>query len=129
MSDASEEFFDELGRHGRERLLRKTTATIRFDIEHDHGIDHWFVAITKGDVRVSREDRDADTVIRTADAFFDRMARGEAKPLPAWVRNDITSEGQFQFVILLERLFPGPPGARHPRTIARDREGKRWNRT
>lgn len=125
MSDATKEFFDELGRRGRERLLRKTTGTIRFDLEHDHGIDHWFVAITNGDVQVSREERDADTVIRTNNAFFDRMVRGEAKPLSAWLRNDITSEGQFRFIVLLERLFPEPPGARHPRTVARDRGGRR----
>ena len=121
MSDATEEFFGELDRRGRERLLKKTTGTIRFDLEHDHGIDHWLVAITNGDVQVSREERDADTVIHTDNAFFDRMVRGEAKPLSAWLRNDITSEGEFRFIVLLERLFPEPPGARHPRTVARDR--------
>ena len=117
MSDATKEFFQELGRHGHERLLRKTNGTIRFDLEHRHGIDHWFVAITNGEVRVSQEDRDADTVIRTDQAFFERLARGEAIPLPAWLRNDITSEGEFRLVVLLERLFPPPPGARHPRAL------------
>ncbi|WP_446215054.1 SCP2 sterol-binding domain-containing protein [Micromonospora sp. IBHARD004] len=125
MSNATRDFFDELGRRGSERLLKRTTGTIRFDLQHDHGIDHWFLTIMNGDVQVSREKRDADCVIRTDNTFFDRMTRGEAKPLPAWLRNEITSEGKFRFIVLLERLFPQTPGARHPRTLARDRGGRR----
>jgi hypothetical protein len=49
------------------------------------------------------------------------MARGEAKPLAAWLRNDIIAEGRFRFVVLLERLFPAPPGARHPRAFSGER--------
>jgi putative sterol carrier protein len=124
MSDATREFFDELGRRGHERLLKKTAGTIRFDLEHDHGIDHWLVVIRNGAVSVSKENRDADTVIRTDSAFFDRLARGDAHPLSSWLRNDITSEGKFQFVVLLERLFAPPLGARHPRTLAQDRGGR-----
>lgn len=125
MSETTTEFFDALERHGHERLLRKTNGTIRFDLEHGHGVDHWFVEIRRGDVRVSRRNSDADTVIHADSVFFDRMVRGEAKPLPAWLRNDITTEGKFRFIILLERLFAPPPGARHPRDLAPDRGGKR----
>lgn len=124
MSDATREFFDELDRHGSERVLKKTNGTIRFDLEHDHTIDHWLVTITNGDVQVSREERGADCVICADNAFFDRMARGEEKPLPAWLRNEITSEGQYRFIVLLERLFPETPGARHPRAFAREHGGR-----
>lgn len=124
MSDATREFFEELGRRGHERLLKKTAGTIRFDLAHDHGVDQWLVVIRNGAISVSKEESDADAVIRTDRAFFDRMARGEAKPLPAWLRNDITSEGQFRFIVLLERLFAPPPGARHPRAVAHDRGGR-----
>jgi putative sterol carrier protein len=121
MSDPTEEFFDELGRHGHERLLKKSSGSIRFDLAHDGRVDHWFVAIANGDVRVSREERGADMVIHAERAFFERLARGEAKPLSAWLRNDIVADGQFRFILLLERLFPPPPGAHHPRTLAGDR--------
>ncbi|MGW5672751.1 SCP2 sterol-binding domain-containing protein [Micromonospora sp. NPDC003776] len=121
MSDATRKFFDALERHGHERLLKKTNGTIRFDLERDHEVDHWFVEIRSGAVRVSQQNSAADTVVRSDNAFFDRMARGEAKPLPAWLRNDIMFEGQFRLIILLERLFAPPPGARHPRLAARDR--------
>lgn len=125
MSEEIRKFFDALERHGHERLLRKTNGTIRFDLQRDHEVDHWFVEIRGGAVRVSQQHRDADTVIRSDTAFFDRMARGEAKPLPAWLRNELTTEGSFRFLVLLERLFAPPPGARHPRTAARDHRGQR----
>jgi putative sterol carrier protein len=125
MSDATSEFFGELDRCGRERLLKTTTGTIRFDIEQDHEIDHWLVTINDGQVRVSREERDADTVVRTDRAFFDRLVRGEAEPLPAWLRNEITSEGSFRFVVLLKRLFLATPSGHHPRTVNPDGGGTR----
>ncbi|MEH1059431.1 SCP2 sterol-binding domain-containing protein [Micromonospora sp. CPCC 206171] len=125
MSETTRKFFDGLERHGHERLLKKTNGTIRFDLEHANEVDHWFVEIRGGAVRVSQQNSDADTVIRSDSAFFDRMARGEAKPLPAWLRNEITSEGEFRFIVLLERLFAPPPGARHPRMTDRDRGGRR----
>jgi hypothetical protein len=121
MSDPTEEFFAELGRHGRGRLLEKTNGTIRFDLEHDSGVDHWLVSITNGEVRVSREDRDADMVVHAEQAFFERLARGEDRPLAAWLRNDIVGDGRFEFIVLLGRLFPQRPGARHPRALAGDR--------
>lgn len=125
VSDATRRFFDELARHGHERLLKKTAGTIRFDLAHNQGVDHWLVVIRNGAVSVSEEKSDADMVIRTDRAFFDRMARGEAKPLPAWLRNDITSVGAFRFIVLLERLFAPPPRARHPRAPALDPGGQR----
>ncbi|SCG47433.1 SCP-2 sterol transfer family protein [Micromonospora echinaurantiaca] len=125
MSDTTEEFFDRLARHGAERLLRKTTGTIRFDLAHEHGDDHWFVTIRNGQVRVSREESDADCVIHAENAVFDRMVLGEVKPLPAWLRNDITTEGEYWPIVLLERLFRQPPGAHHPREFVREHRGRR----
>ncbi|SCL29007.1 SCP-2 sterol transfer family protein [Micromonospora rhizosphaerae] len=118
MSDPIGALFDGLARRAPERLLPKTRGTIRFELEGDDGVDVWHLTIADARVSVSREAREADTVIRTDLAFFARMARGEAKPLPAWLRNDITTEGQFRFIVLLERLFAAPPGARHPRLSA-----------
>lgn len=125
MADVAEEFFDQLGRRGHERLTARTTGAIRFDLEHEQGVDRWLVTIANGAVEVSREDREADTVIRTDLAFFERMVRGEAKPLSAWLRNDITTEGEFRFIVLLERLFAAPPGSRHPRALRGVPEGPR----
>jgi putative sterol carrier protein len=119
MSEECERFFADLSRHGHERVLRKTSGGIRFDLEHDGGVDQWYVVIDRGQVHATREERPVDCVIRTDTAFFERMVRGERRPRSAWLRNDIASEGRFRFVVLLDRLFPGPPGAWHPREFAR----------
>ena len=125
MSETTRKFFEGIERHGHERLLKKTNGTIRFDLEHGHEIDHWYVEIQGGAVRVSQRNNDADAVIRADSTFFDRMVLGEAKPLTAWLRNEITSEGKFKFIVLLERLFAPPPGARHPRALAPAPGGRR----
>ncbi|MET8835062.1 SCP2 sterol-binding domain-containing protein [Micromonospora sp. NPDC004540] len=122
MSDPIEAFFAQLARQAPERLLRRTAGSIRFELEEDGALHVWHLTISDGRIAVDRRARDADTVIRTRRDFFVLMARGEAKPLPAWLRNDITAEGHFRFVVLLERLFPAPPGARHPRAVAGRRE-------
>ncbi|GAB3348866.1 SCP2 sterol-binding domain-containing protein [Micromonospora halotolerans] len=121
MSDPIEAFFAQLARQAPERLLRRTTGTIRFELEGTDGLDVWHVTIHQGRLAVAHRARYADTVIRTRRDFFLRMARGEAKPLTAWLRNDIVAEGHFRFVVLLERLFPAPPGTRHPRVRAGER--------
>ncbi|GAA4568667.1 hypothetical protein GCM10023176_23530 [Micromonospora coerulea] len=121
MSDPIGAFFDRLAGGGHQRLLRKTCGTVRFELTGEDGVERWHLTIADGRVEVSRDERAADAVIHTDRALFARMARGEIKPLPAWLRNDITTEGQFRFIVLLERLFAAPPGARHPRAVARDR--------
>ena len=124
MSNPTADFFAALGRRGHERLLEEASGTIRFDLEHDHEVDHWFVEIRGGVIRVSQQNNDADAVIRSDSAFFERMVRGEAKALPAWLRNEITSEGQFRFIVLLERLFAPPTRSRHPRVAVGHRGGR-----
>jgi hypothetical protein len=121
VSDPIEAYFAQIARRAPERLLRRTAGTIRFELEEADTLDVWHLTIADGRIAVDHRARDADTVIRTRRDFFVRMARGEAKPLAAWLRNDIIAEGRFRFVVLLERLFPAPPGARHPRAFSGER--------
>ncbi|WP_262286101.1 SCP2 sterol-binding domain-containing protein [Micromonospora sp. MA102] len=123
MSDPIEAFFAQLARQAPERVLRRTTGTIRFELEGSDGVDAWHVTIHHGRLTVDHRARHADTVIRTRRDVFVRMARGEVKPLTAWLRNEIVADGHFRFVVLLERLFPAPAGARHPRERAGKRPG------
>ena len=117
MSDPIGAFFDRLAGGGYERLLRKTAGTIRFELTGDDGLDLWHLTIVDGRVAVSREARDADAVIRTDRAFFARMARGEAKPLPAWLRNDDHRRGAVPLrrpAGAALRRAAGAPGTRAP---------------
>lgn len=118
MSESVRAFFDGLA-HGGGRMLRQVSGSVRFDLVHAEGVDHWLVTIDQGRITVSQGGTaDADTVISADQTLFLRMAYGEVKPLPAWLRNEFSADGEFRFVIMLERLFAPPKVARHPRVAA-----------
>jgi len=115
MADATAEFFEELNRRGHETLLEKARGTVRFDLKHGTKTDRWLVTIDKGDVSVSRRNVAADCTLRTDKAKFDGMARGEVNAVAAVLRGEMGFEGEPQLLVLFQRLFPGPRGARGPR--------------
>jgi hypothetical protein len=119
--DPTGEFFARLARRGHEPLLEGVTGTIRYDLEYEHGIERWFVVITRGDLRVSREEPEADCVVRTRRSLFDRLATGQEPQYTAWARNELRAEGEARLAYLVQRLLPGPPGAHHPRAFASER--------
>jgi hypothetical protein len=121
MADPTTEFFAALARHGHEPLLADVTGTIRYDLVSDRGTDSWFVEIRRGDLRVLHEMREADCVVRTKRELFNRFVTGEASNYAAWLRNELRIEGEVQLSRYFQRLAPGPPGAHHPRTFARER--------
>jgi putative sterol carrier protein len=115
MASPTEEFFDELSRRGHEPLLEKATGTARFETVQGLCTEHWYVSVIKGDVTVSRENLEADGVVRTSRELFDRVAAGEANLLAALLRGEAHAEGDLALLILFERLYPGPqspPGQR-----------------
>jgi putative sterol carrier protein len=122
MSDLTASFFDELGRRGHELLLKEATGTIRFDLEHDHEVDHWLVEIRRGDLRISREEREADCVVHAPRPLFDRLVTGDTHIYSAWLRNELRAEGDVRLGRLFQRVLPGPPGAHHPRRFAVERK-------
>ena len=63
-SDLTAAFFDELGSRGHEPLLRKVTGSARFDVVAGERTERWLLAIDKGDIRVSRGNAPADSVLR-----------------------------------------------------------------
>ncbi|TDC58698.1 sterol-binding protein [Micromonospora sp. KC207] len=121
MSNPTTRFFEALGQRGHEPLLEDATGTIRFDLTHEHRVDRWFVAIERGDLRVSRDGGEVDSVIRTSRATFDRALAGQSL-YAAWLRNELAIEGRNRSLPrLFTRLLPGRPGARHPRDFRRER--------
>lgn len=119
MREATTQFFERLARRGHEPFLEKVSGTLRFELEEGGGTDRWFIAIDKGDVSVSQEDRQADAVIRTDPGLFDRMIRGEENALAAMLRAELVVEGNLRLMVRLERLFPGPPSSLGPRRVLR----------
>lgn len=121
MTDATTEFFQDLGTRGHEPLLEKATGTVRFDVSNGKRTGHWLVTIKKGDVAVSQKNARADCVARADRAVFDGIVKGEVNPMAALLRGTLSAEGDPELLVLFQRLFPGPPGAtgRPPKSRSR----------
>ena len=111
-------FFDELARRGREPLLRKVTGSARFDVVAGERTERWLVTIDKGDIRVSRGNAAAGSVLRADKASFDRVVAGELNLMAAVLRGEVAVEGDPRLVVRLQRLFPRPQGGRTHRRAA-----------
>ncbi len=110
-TDATAEFFDELGERGHEPVLEKTTGTLRFDLTEGERTTRWLVVIDKGDIAVSHRNAKADCVVRTSKAAFDGIASGAANPFAALLRGAISIEGDQTLILPFQRLFRGRPRA------------------
>ncbi|MFR9780402.1 SCP2 sterol-binding domain-containing protein [Micromonospora sp. MS34] len=99
-------------------LPESTSGTLRFDLREGARTEHWYLTIDHQDVRVDRSAEEAELVVRADREVFDRLAEGRLHPAAALLRNDLTVKGNLRLLLTLRRLFPGPPGARHPRETA-----------
>ena len=107
-ADPTTEFFERLAARGHEPLLEKVRGTIRVDLDVGKRKERWLVAVNKGDVRVSHGNGKADSTLRTSKEMFDRIASGEANAMAAMLRGEVTIDGNFELIVLFQRLFPGP---------------------
>ncbi|GIH20891.1 SCP2 sterol-binding domain-containing protein [Rugosimonospora africana] len=114
MPDPTVELFDRLARRGHDPFLEQVRGTVRFDLATDAEILYWSVTIDRGNVRVSRDEGDADCIVHTTKARFDRVATGSANAMAMLLRAEMIVHGDVQLLVMLERLLPGPPGARGP---------------
>jgi len=117
-SDLTAGFFDELGSRGHEPLLRKVTGSARFDVVAGQRTERWLVTIDKGDIRVSRGNAAAGSVLRADKASFDRVVAGELNLMAAVLRGEVAVEGDPRLLVRLQRLFPRPQGGRTRRQAA-----------
>jgi putative sterol carrier protein len=111
MKDETAEFFDEVGRRGQEPVLRKATGTLRFDLADGKSTERYFVAITKGDLAVSKKSGEADCVVSLERPLFNKIARGETNAMAAVLRGEIGLKGDPELLVLFQRMFPGPSRA------------------
>jgi hypothetical protein len=118
MTDATAEFFDQLGRHGHEPMLKRLTGTLRWDIVDGDRTEHRLVRIDHGDIRVTMSDEPADCVIIAERAVCNDVIRGRTSALAALLRGAATVEGDLELMVLAQRLFPRQPavaaGRSHP---------------
>jgi putative sterol carrier protein len=116
--DVTEQFFEELAQRGHEPLLRKARGTVKFEIVDGKKIDRRVVTIDRGDISVSRRNVSGHGVIRVDKAVFEKVASGRSNPIAAVLRNELAVQGDWRLLVLVQRLFPGPPKARPSRRAA-----------
>ena len=125
MTDSTAEFFQELGRRGHEPLLEKATGIVRFDLVDGRRTERWFVALDRGDVSVSRKNAAADCIVRGDRSLLEAMATGEANAMAAYLRGELTLEGDPELLVLFQRVLPGPPKRRRRRPSAGRQKARR----
>jgi hypothetical protein len=118
MTITTEQFFADLGQRKHVPLLEGATGTIGFDLMRDVCSEHWLLAISDGDVSVSRGMSDADCHVRADRELFDRIVAGEEYLMAALLRGTMAIEGTVELLVLFERLLPGPQGSRQPLAVA-----------
>jgi hypothetical protein len=115
---ATDDFFAELERRGDEPMLRRVSATVRWDILDGDRIEHRLVRIHHGDVRVTVSDEPADCVIVAERVVCDDVVSGRTSALAALLRGAAAVDGDFELMVLAQRLLPRTPGASAGRAVA-----------
>ncbi|MFG2103714.1 SCP2 sterol-binding domain-containing protein [Micromonospora echinaurantiaca] len=117
MTVSAVEYLRRLEPGRRSDLPDAIAGTVRLDMREDGRTEHWYLAIADQQVRVSRSSDDAELVLRANREVFDQIAGGQLHPAEALMRNEVTVQGDVRLFMLLRRIFPGPPHARHPRRL------------
>ena len=118
MTSPTEAFFDDLSRRGRVPMLARANGTIRFELTGGPAAERWILGIERGEVRVSRDDVEADCVVRVDRALFDAMASGRLNALAALLRGVLFVEGDPMLLVLAQRLFPAAPDKQELQPVA-----------
>ena len=116
--DATTEFFDGLAGRGYEPLVRKLSGSVRFEIADGKRVERRYVTINKGQISVSGRGSASETVVRADRALFNRLATGELNPVAALLRGELAIDGDRRLLVLVQRLFPGPPTKKPSRRAA-----------
>ncbi|HUB39803.1 MAG TPA: SCP2 sterol-binding domain-containing protein [Streptosporangiaceae bacterium] len=110
-ADPISQFFADLAAPGHLATFEGDTATLRFDV-HDGGqVQHWYVAVSNGDVAVSRQNKAADAVIHVDHPTFEAIVTGRMNAQAALLRGVLTCEGSMAALMMFQRCLPGPPGS------------------
>ena len=113
MTDATTDFFEQLGARGHEPLLENATGTVRFELtDGKRRAARWLVSIERGDVAVSHKNVKADCVVRGDAATLAGIAAGKVNPFAATLRGAIGVEGDTEVLVLFQRLLPAPPNSK-----------------
>ena len=131
MTDATVEFFHRLSSRGYEPLVGEAVATVRFDLTHDGRTERWYLIINNGELSVhtgdgdaddtDQDDGDGDYVIVADRTLFNGIVSGQVNAMAALLRGELFVTGEPDLLVVCQRLFPGPPGARGRKPVVAGR--------
>jgi putative sterol carrier protein len=96
------EFFDTLESRTDASKTAGMTNSYLFDIE---GAGKWTVSVDNGKVSVIEGGEDADAVISTSEATFEKIVSGEQNPTSAYMTGKLKVKGDMGAAMKLQKLF------------------------
>ena len=96
------EFFDTLESRADTSKTAGMTNSYLFDIE---GAGKWTVNVADGKVSVTEGGEDADAVITTSEATFEKIVSGEQNPTSAYMTGKLKVKGDMGAAMKLQKLF------------------------
>jgi putative sterol carrier protein len=96
------EFFDSLEGRADTSKTAGMTSSYLFDIE---GAGKWTVNVDDGKVSVTEGGEDADVVISTSEATFEKIVSGEQNPTSAYMTGKLKVKGDMGAAMKLQKLF------------------------
>jgi len=110
-ADPISQFFADLAAPGHLATFEGHSATLRFDVRDGGQVLHWYVAVSDGDVAVTRQTKAADAVIQIGRAPCEAIVTGRMNAMAALLRGLLTCEGSMAALVMFQRCLPGPPGS------------------
>lgn len=108
MTDPTAAFFDGLRQRDHQPVLAHKSGVVRIDVDDEGQSDRWFVAIDDGTVKVSKRNQAADSKVRVEKRLLDRIVTGQANVVAAMLRGEVSLEGDWNLLLVFQRLFPSP---------------------
>jgi SCP-2 sterol transfer family len=109
--DPISEFFASLAAPGYIETFAGESAKLRFDVTSGSKMQHWYVAISNGNVTVTRDSGPADAVVKIERPYLEDIVRGRLNAQAAMLRQVLTVEGSMAALMMFQRCLPGPRGS------------------
>ena len=107
-ASATEDFFRDLGLRGFEPSLVRARGTVRVTVTEVSRPESWLVSVNRGAVSVSHGDSPADCEVRGPTQLLDAIVSGTTNALAAYLRGELTLDGDLELIALFQRLLPAP---------------------
>jgi putative sterol carrier protein len=98
----TKEFFDSLETRADASRTAGMTNSYLFDIE---GAGKWTVHVADGKISVTEGGEEADAVITTSEATFEKIVSGEQNPTSAYMTGKLKVKGDMGAAMKLQKLF------------------------